>query len=214
MARRPDLKVVLMSATVDAQRFSAYLYGAPILTVPGRTFPVQTKYLEDAIELTRFSAGRDECGDNGKNEADTEDDPEVLGKSGVTKLLEGYSASTRNTLAHYDEYKIDFALIIKLIEKLARDKQYSVYSKAVLVFLPGIAEIRKLNDLLSGHTFFSHHWRIYALHSTIASEDQQAAFQIPPPGYRKIVLATNIAETGYVSSLAASLALRLPCHRC
>ncbi|KAG9819231.1 hypothetical protein KCU77_g17102, partial [Aureobasidium melanogenum] len=52
MIRRPDLKVVLMSATVDAQRFSSYLGNAPIVTVPGRTFPVAAKYLEDAIELT------------------------------------------------------------------------------------------------------------------------------------------------------------------
>jgi ATP-dependent RNA helicase DHX29 len=52
---RPELKVVLMSATVDAERFSSYLNGAPVLTVPGRTFPVHTKYLEDAIELTSYT---------------------------------------------------------------------------------------------------------------------------------------------------------------
>ena len=48
MLRRQDLKVVLMSATVDAERFSAYLGGAPVLTVPGRTYPVEVRYLEDA----------------------------------------------------------------------------------------------------------------------------------------------------------------------
>ena len=50
LMRRQNLKVVLMSATVDAQRFSDYLDQAPILNVPGRTFPVETQYLEDAIE--------------------------------------------------------------------------------------------------------------------------------------------------------------------
>ncbi|KAL8880813.1 MAG: hypothetical protein Q9192_007940, partial [Flavoplaca navasiana] len=54
LARRPQLKVILMSATVDAAKFSSYFSGAPILTVPGRTFPVQTRYLEDAIEETNF----------------------------------------------------------------------------------------------------------------------------------------------------------------
>jgi len=62
--------------------------------------------------------------------------------------------------------------------------------------LPGIAEIRTLNDLLMGDRFFSDNWLVYPLHSTIATEDQEAAFLVPPPGLRKIVLATNIAETG------------------
>src|SRR5712675_2270567 len=67
MLRRPELKVVLMSATVDAQRFSRYLSDAPILNVPGRTFPVQTKYLEDAVELTHYTKSADE----GYNDSDT-----------------------------------------------------------------------------------------------------------------------------------------------
>jgi ATP-dependent RNA helicase DHX29 len=51
--------------------------------------------------------------------------------------------------------------------------------------------------VLGGHPSFNNRqWLIYPLHSTISSEDQQAAFLIPPPGVRKIVLATNIAETG------------------
>ncbi|PQE26304.1 helicase associated domain-containing protein [Rutstroemia sp. NJR-2017a BBW] len=121
MVRRPDLKVVLMSATVDADRFSKYLDGAPVLNVPGLT---------------------------------------------------------------------------QLIAKIAVDDRLIMYSKAILVFLPGIAEIRQLNDMLLGHPTFSSDWYIYPLHSTIASEDQEAAFLVPPPGTRKIVLATNIAETG------------------
>jgi ATP-dependent RNA helicase DHX29 len=48
--RRPDLKVLLMSATVDAGKFSTYFANAPVLTVPGRTYPVEVRYLEDAIE--------------------------------------------------------------------------------------------------------------------------------------------------------------------
>src|SRR5271156_3263118 len=55
MLGRPDLKVVLMSATLDAERFSNYLGGAPICNVPGRTFPVEVKFLEDAVELTGYS---------------------------------------------------------------------------------------------------------------------------------------------------------------
>ena len=45
-----------MSATVNAERFSDYLGGAPVLRVPGRTFPVQELYLEDAVETTGYKA--------------------------------------------------------------------------------------------------------------------------------------------------------------
>jgi ATP-dependent RNA helicase DHX29 len=202
MTRRPDLKVVLMSATVDAERFSKYLDGAPVLNVPGRTFPVQVKYLEDAVELTGYSAlnnGVQEKFEDLEEEAALPD--EALHESAKertegTKTLRGYSAKTRNTIWQLDEYRIEFELITQLITKIVTDDSLSMYSKAILVFLPGIAEIRQLNDMLVGHPFFSSNWYIYPLHSTIASEDQEAAFLVPPPGIRKIVLATNIAETG------------------
>ncbi|KAJ8118177.1 hypothetical protein OPT61_g780 [Boeremia exigua] len=195
MDRRPELKVILMSATVDAARFSRYLNDAPILNVPGRTFPVQTQYLEDAIELTHYAGSSEDAGKNGNNSGD--DEEEIASeKSGIPSKLPGYSPATRNVLSTYDEYAIDYNLIVRLIESVAYDPQLSRYSSAVLVFLPGIAEIRQLNDLLTGHQSFGSNWLIYPLHSTISSEDQQAAFQLPPPGVRKIVIATNIAETG------------------
>ncbi|KAG9725032.1 hypothetical protein KCU59_g15404, partial [Aureobasidium melanogenum] len=195
MIRRPDLKVVLMSATVDAQRFSSYLGNAPIVTVPGRTFPVAAKYLEDAIELTGHTIE-----DGSPKAADADEDDFEAGSSEATvtaaKQLTGYSPKTVRTLAGYDEYTIDYALIVKLLEKIAYDPSYTQFSQAILVFLPGLAEIRSLNDYLGGHPAFSKGWLVYPLHSTFSSEEQQAAFQVPPPGMRKIVLATNIAETG------------------
>ena len=195
MDRRPELKVILMSATVDAARFSRYLNDAPILNVPGRTFPVHTQYLEDAIELTHYAGTSENAQKSGNSSGD--DEEEITSeKSGIPSKLPGYSPATRNVLSTYDEYAIDYDLIVRLIESVAYDPQLSRYSSAVLVFLPGIAEIRQLNDLLAGHQSFGSNWLIYPLHSTISSEDQQAAFQLPPPGVRKIVIATNIAETG------------------
>ncbi|PVI01751.1 ATP-dependent RNA helicase A [Periconia macrospinosa] len=194
--KRPELKIILMSATVDAQRFSQYLNGAPILNVPGRTFPVQTKFLEDAIELTHYTSSAEQPIE-GKT-SDDDDDEEIASKekSGIPNKLPGYSAATRNALSNYDEYAIDYELIARLMEVVAYDPQLSQYSNAILCFLPGIAEIRQLNDILVAHPSFDKQWLIYPLHSTISSEEQQAAFLIPPPGVRKIVLATNIAETG------------------
>lgn len=197
MARRPSLRVILMSATVNAQRFSDYLAGAPILNVPGRTYPVETKYLEDAIELTGYQAPSD---------AETIDDPDVedivdakqdvATKVAQSKNLGKYSVRTRNTLAALNEYQVPYDLVVRLIETIATSILYTPYSKAVLVFLPGIAEIRRLHAMILGSPKLSTGWDVYPLHSTIATEEQEHAFLVPPQGTRKIVLATNIAETG------------------
>lgn len=188
-----------MSATVDADRFSRYLDGAPVLNVPGRTFPVRVAYLEDAVELTGYTL---DSNDQQQKFVDLDDDIEIdaaeADKSNVdqVKLLRNYTPRTRNTVAQMDEYRIDFDLIVMLLIKMASDDQLVVFSRAILIFLPGIAEIRQLNDMILGHPFFKVGWRVYPLHSTIASEDQEEAFLVPPEGTRKIVLATNIAETG------------------
>ncbi|KAH8646695.1 P-loop containing nucleoside triphosphate hydrolase protein [Xylariales sp. PMI_506] len=198
LARRQDLKVVLMSATVDAEKFSKYMGGAPVLNVPGRTFPVRVHYLEDAVELTGYTL---EQRNPNEKMTDLDDDPadaevDSTSTADAVKDLRQYSGRTRNTLSMLDEYQIEFELIVQLIGRIAVDPAYIDYSKAILVFLPGIAEIRALNEALLGEPFFQRDWEVYPLHSTIATEDQERAFLVPPPGVRKIVLATNIAETG------------------
>ncbi|KAF3760980.1 P-loop containing nucleoside triphosphate hydrolase protein [Cryphonectria parasitica EP155] len=198
LTKRKDLKVVLMSATVDAERFSKFFGGAQVLNVPGRTFPVKVNYLEDAVELTGYTADKrvkERVVGLDDDELDiTEPDSSL--KPDLLKTLQQYSPRTRNTLSQLNEYEIDFDLIVQLISRIAVDPSYLDYSKAILIFLPGIADIRTLNDMLLGDRFFQTDWLVYPMHSSIASEEQEAAFHIPPPGYRKIVLATNIAETG------------------
>ncbi|KAL8690220.1 MAG: hypothetical protein Q9218_004283 [Villophora microphyllina] len=197
LARRPTLKVVLMSATVDAVKFASYFGGAPVLTVPGRTFPVETKFLEDALEATNFSNGDFPKGGPLNDDYDEADDssPERTLPDPQT-ALKGYSARTRSTLTKFDEYRVNYSLIQSLLEMIATNPRYIAFSKAILVFLPGIAEIRRLNTMLTSHNAFSFGWHIHSLHSTIAMEEQEKAFAIPPPRHRKIVLSTNIAETG------------------
>lgn len=56
---RRDLKVILMSATIDAERLSAYMGNAPVITVPGRTFPVEHFFLEDVIEKCKYTLAPD-----------------------------------------------------------------------------------------------------------------------------------------------------------
>ena len=197
MKRRPELRVVLMSATVNAQRFSNYLDRAPILNVPGRTYPVETRYLEDAIELTGF---HDQT-DTGPVDRDEMDDDEDIKQNRTAKLvqssnLEVYSMKTRNALTSFDEYNIPYELIVRLLETIATSDAYETFSKATLIFLPGIAEIRRLQAMILGSPAFGEGWLVYALHSTISNEEQEHAFLVPPEGVKKIVLATNIAETG------------------
>lgn len=192
-----------MSATVDAEKFSKYLNGAPVMNVPGRTFPVRTHYLEDAIEVTGFKAEEDSRNPRNRNDWADDNDAEVDTDKEVvlSTALTGYSKETKSALSRINPHQIQYELIMQLLEKVAFSPEYINYSKAILIFLPGMGEIRRLNDLLSAHPVFGSNkkdggWLVYPLHSTIASEDQEAAFLVPPQGMRKIVIATNIAETG------------------
>lgn len=200
MQKRPDLKVILMSATLEAQRFSNYLGGVPVLNIPGRTFPVEMKYLEDAIELTGYRLSEKE--ESTVIDEDTEEVAESDTAGGALTTLDGYSKQTRETLANFDEYRLDYQLIKGLLLKIATTPEISHYSKAILVFMPGMAEIRRLNDEILSEPAFQKDWIVHALHSSIASEDQEKAFNVPPNGMRKIVIATNIAETGMISLLS------------
>ncbi|KAE8145083.1 P-loop containing nucleoside triphosphate hydrolase protein [Aspergillus avenaceus] len=198
MQKRPDLKLILMSATLEAQRFSNYLGGVPVLNIPGRTFPVEMKFLEDAVEMTNYRLS-----ENDSNAAIDEDTDEMATETaegvtagGVLASLEDYSKQTRETILNFDEYRLDYQLIKRLLIKLATAPDMAHYSKAILIFMPGMAEIRRLNDEILSEPTFQQGWIVHALHSSIASEDQEKAFVVPPEGFRKIVIATNIAETG------------------
>jgi ATP-dependent RNA helicase DHX29 len=195
MEKRPDLKLILMSATLEAQRFSNYLGGVPVMNIPGRTFPVEMKYLEDAVEMTNYRLSEDDH--HTILDDDMDDSPADADTSGgLQASLDGYSRQTKETILNIDEYKLDYNLIKRLLLKIATSPEMSHYSKAILVFMPGLAEIRRLNDEILSEPTFQKNWIVHALHSSIASEDQEKAFNVPPEGTRKIVIATNIAETG------------------
>ncbi|KAJ7110080.1 P-loop containing nucleoside triphosphate hydrolase protein [Mycena epipterygia] len=212
LQQRSDLRVILMSATVDAEKISEFFGNCPTLHVPGRTFPVDVHFLEDAIEYTQweitetspYARRLHDKFYRGKNRTDwseditvgDEDEDDPVHEN--VKLEKRYSAKTTTTINLFDERLVPYDLIVRLLERICFDNtEYSVYSTAILVFMPGMAEIRRLNDLLTEHPSFGNdNFRIYPLHSTLSSENQGAVFDIPPPNIRKIVIATNIAETG------------------
>ena len=119
-------------------------------------------------------------------------DEDLAGEVGILQALRLTNFTSSCRLMLFGE-AASLQLIISLMETIVTNPQFGNFRKAILVFLPGIGEIRELNDMLAGHHAFN--CRIYPLHSTVSSEEQQAAFVVPPPGEMKIVLSTNIAET-------------------
>ncbi|CAM9232255.1 unnamed protein product, partial [Choristocarpus tenellus] len=94
----------------------------------------------------------------------------------------------------FDDEMVDY----ELIECLLRYLCHSAYEEgAVLVFLPGWDDISRLGDLLQSSKTFSdtRKFSVLPLHSGIPTGRQREVFARPPSGCRKIVLATNIAET-------------------
>ncbi|OAL36050.1 hypothetical protein AYO20_04712 [Fonsecaea nubica] len=195
--RRSTLKIVLMSATVDAKKFSDYFGGAPVLDLPGRTFPVEVGFLEDAVEATNDMTGVKEK-DLTIQEEERDLNEAYVSEKGrpVIAEPEKYSNKTQQTISNMDEYHIDYGLIAKLAACIASKPRYAKYSTAILIFMPGIGEMRRLHNLLLSMDTFGRGWIVHLLHSTFSTEELERAFERPPKGQRKIVIATNIAETG------------------
>uniref|UniRef100_A0A4W3H5A9 ATP-dependent DNA/RNA helicase DHX36 n=1 Tax=Callorhinchus milii TaxID=7868 RepID=A0A4W3H5A9_CALMI len=202
---RPDLKVVLMSATLNAEKFSQYFDRCPIIHIPGFTYPVREYILEDVVELIRYfpkeqvvrktsSKRRFMQGCPSRPDKEQkEEEYQLQWAKYLRDLQDSYSASTIEVLEMLDEDdKIDLNLIVALIRHIVLQGE----DGAILVFLPGWDNISTLHDLLSSQTMFqSDRFVIIPLHSLMPSVNQTEVFKKPPPGVRKIVIATNIAET-------------------
>ncbi|XP_072778119.1 ATP-dependent RNA helicase DHX29 isoform X2 [Taeniopygia guttata] len=214
--KRSDLHLILMSATVDSEKFSSYFSHCPILRISGRSYPVEIFHVEDVIEATGYVLEKDSEYCQKFLEEEEEVTVNVTGKGGITTKHQEYvpiqpgsginlapyyakfSNRTQQAVLYMNPYKINLELILELLAYLDRSPQFKNIEGAVLIFLPGLAHIQQLYDLISTDRRFNLHdrHRLIALHSVLSTQDQAAAFTIPPLGIRKIVLATNIAETG------------------
>jgi ATP-dependent helicase HrpB len=132
---RQDLRLLVMSATLDGARVAALLGHAPVIESEGRAYPVETRYL-----------GRDTC-------------------------------------APIERQVVD------AIERALRAEVGSV-----LVFLPGAGEIRRADALLKDRVREAN-VDVVALYGALDAREQDRAISPSPPGRRKVVLATSIAET-------------------
>ncbi|NWZ70811.1 DHX36 helicase, partial [Acrocephalus arundinaceus] len=202
---RLDLKVILMSATLNAEKFSEYFDHCPMIHIPGFTFPVVEYLLEDVIEKLRqvytpektdrrlhwrrgFMQGR-------VSRPEKEEKEEIYRQQWPDYLrqLQGrYSASTIDALEMMDDDKVDLDLIAALIRYIVLEEE----DGAILVFLPGWDNISTLHEILMSQVMFkSDRFLIIPLHSLMPTVNQTQVFKKTPPGVRKIVIATNIAET-------------------
>jgi ATP-dependent helicase HrpA len=150
LPKRPDLKVIITSATIDVERFAAH-FGtpetpAPVVEVSGRTFPVDVHYRPLA-----------------RSDEDEED----------RTLQEGIVHAVRE------------------IETIEREKGWLHGPRDVLVFLPGEREIRETADTLRRADLKG--TEILPLYARLSNEEQNRVFA--PHRGRRIVLATNVAET-------------------
>uniref|UniRef100_A0A8C8EJW4 RNA helicase n=1 Tax=Oncorhynchus tshawytscha TaxID=74940 RepID=A0A8C8EJW4_ONCTS len=219
--KRSNLHLVMMSATVDCDKFAAYFNRCPIVNIPGRTFPVEVFHLEDIVEETGYVLEKDSEYSQKILEEEEEVNINFTQKGGKSMQhqefivkdsgsgwdlgpdLDHFSSRTRHALQYMNPNKINMELVLDLLDYLGKytletGELFAVVDGAVLVFLPGLAHIQQLYDLLSTDKRFrgKDRYKLVALHSTLSSKDQAAAFTVPPTGVRKIVLSTNIAETG------------------
>lgn len=140
LKRRPDLKVIVTSATLDADKFSAYFNECPIFTIPGRTFPVEVLYSR-------------------------EPESDYLDTALVTVMQ-----------IHLTEPKGDILLFLTGQEEI--DTACEILYERMKALGPNVPELL-----------------ILPVYSQLPTEMQSRIFDPAPPGTRKVVIATNIAET-------------------
>ncbi|MDH5591410.1 MAG: ATP-dependent RNA helicase HrpA, partial [Gammaproteobacteria bacterium] len=138
LPKRPDLKVIITSATIDTERFSSHFNNAPVIEVTGRTYPVEMRY--------RPPMGNDE---------EQRDYDMVRG-------------------------------IVEAVDELCREGQGDV-----LVFLSGERDIRDVSEALRKH--HPPQTEVLPLFARQSAAEQNRVFKTG--GHRRIVLATNVAET-------------------
>ncbi|KAF8265784.1 P-loop containing nucleoside triphosphate hydrolase protein [Lactarius quietus] len=179
--RNSALKIVLMSATINHETFVRYFSNAPMLTIPGFAHPVKDMFLEDFINLIDYHP-------SGSKGGKKQDDEDLVTKAEYTSAgLDERDMSAIRAITQSD--RIDFALVTATINHIMST---AGEKGGILVFLPGVQEIRQCIDSLQSSSSASR-VKIFPLHANLSSDEQRAVFA-PTPKW-KIVVATNVAET-------------------
>lgn len=180
LPKRPDLKVIVTSATIDADRFSTHFNNAPVIEVSGRTYPVEIRYRP--LGKPGFMAKEIDAPED-------EEDLELLGQD-----LMGVKRKARVESRWLQEDEEEEAIEEAILD--AADDLLRLGDGDILVFLPGEREIRDTADHLrkyQGRSAKLRHIEVLPLFARLSIEDQQKIFR--RSGTTRIVLATNVAET-------------------
>ncbi|VVB03704.1 unnamed protein product [Arabis nemorensis] len=204
LSRRPELKLILMSASLDAELFSSYFGGAGVIHIPGFTYPVRSHFLEDVLEITGYRLTPFNQTDDYGQERMWKMNKHIprKRKSQIASVVEDalraadfkeFSPETRESLSCWNPDCIGFNLIEFLLCYICENESPG----GILVFMTGWDDISSLKEKLQIHPIFGNPDRVMLLacHGSMASFEQRLIFEEPASGVRKIVLATNIAET-------------------
>ncbi|MPQ56892.1 ATP-dependent RNA helicase HrpA [Duganella sp. FT27W] len=166
LPRRPDLKIIITSATIDADRFSRH-FGtpekpAPVIEVSGRLYAVEVRYRPIDSDV-----------------------PNKANPGGNATAIANAEGRGQRTAAAREKRDLMDA-VVDAVDELAR-----LGSGDVLVFLPGEREIRDTAEALRKH--HPPHVEILPLFARLSAEEQERVFKVS--NARRIVLATNVAET-------------------
>lgn len=182
---------------MEAERFSQYFEGCPLLHIPGFMFPVKEFYLEDVLEMTNFEDWpplRTPGSEGGKGpwmkrrnhmRRACERDEKVRAHEEwicpfIQKLHDegNYSEQTLTSLLKPESEELCEGLVAALIIHLCHMRSPG----AILVFLPGLANITRLCRMLEGQAHLLPKHLVLPLHSLLNSKDQNVIFQKPPEG--------------------------------
>ena len=210
-ARGKPLKVVLMSATIDPHLFQNYFpdennQPASVIEIPGRAFPVDKKFVDEFLpDLARERSASWVFQEDSVQKYLTHQlgSTAVVGITGTplrARNSDNVPPSSGPDSSRDDDLDMPAPLVALTIAHVLRKSD----DGHVLVFLPGWDDITAVQKCLQGVTGGSllgtnfndsSKYSIHLLHSSVPIVEQQAIFDPPPAGVRRIILATNIAET-------------------
>lgn len=172
-----SLKIVLMSATLNSKKLSEYFENCQIIDVPGRLFKIDVYHLGEVLMETGYRT------DKMVDYILANQSPEEIPIENLT--IAAYHASKPKKTAG-----IDHQLLQCLIMHIHMHKPEG----AILVFMAGYQDIMHQKDCIEKEFDKKglQNYRLFVLHSGI---EETCVFDAMPPGVRKIVLSTNIAET-------------------
>ncbi|KMQ87455.1 atp-dependent rna helicase dhx30 [Lasius niger] len=164
LQQNPDLKVLIMSATINTHMFQRY-FDCPAVKVPGRLYPVKVHFLEDIESLPN--------------------------------IRKYQSYDFRHRYDNEDErLSVNYEKVVQIIKWISQNKPPG----AILCFLPGWNEITKVQSMLEYLPLETERQLILPIHSKVSHGEQRRIFEHASAGTRKIILATDIAETGITVS--------------